>query len=82
MREAARLQSFDDAFCFITSDEDSQNTKVGIGLDMIGEAVPPLLGEAFALKVACALETYYERQQSCPEEAYSSENRELGLAAI
>lgn len=48
MREAARLQSFDDDFTFITSEKKDDTTGIGIGMDMIGEAVPPLLGEAFA----------------------------------
>lgn len=53
MREAARLQSFDDDFRFITSPTDSNTTNtIGVGMDMIGEAVPPLLGEAFA-RLAC-----------------------------
>lgn len=56
MREAARLQSFEDDFRFITSatDEDDTST-IGIGLDMIGEAVPPLLGESFAQCILSAL---------------------------
>lgn len=48
MREAARLQSFDDAFTFYTSDKKSVTENIGIGLDMIGEAVPPLLAKAVA----------------------------------
>lgn len=49
VREAARLQSFDDDFRFITSEDDLTDTeRNGVGLDMIGEAVPPLLGEAIA----------------------------------
>jgi DNA (cytosine-5)-methyltransferase 1 len=64
MREAARLQSFDDNFRFITDSEDERDTtNIGIGLDMIGEAVPPLLGEAFASKIARALETYYRKDE-------------------
>lgn len=60
MREAARLQSFDDNFRFITNSKDYRETKnIGIGLDMIGEAVPPLLGAAFANKIARALEAHY-----------------------
>lgn len=53
MREAARLQSFDDDFRFITSancDDDTAN--IGVGMDMIGEAVPPLLAEAIANHLA------------------------------
>jgi DNA (cytosine-5)-methyltransferase 1 len=53
MREAARLQSFDDDFRFITSKSDDFDTKrIGVGLDMIGEAVPPLLAKAIANKVS------------------------------
>jgi DNA (cytosine-5)-methyltransferase 1 len=55
MREAARLQSFEDDFCFITSDARDDTATIGVGMDMIGEAVPPLLGEAFACRVAAAL---------------------------
>lgn len=59
MREAARLQSFDDAFTFITDAKKSNHTtNIGVGLDMIGEAVPPLLGEAFAHEIARALDAY------------------------
>lgn len=60
MREAARLQSFDDAFKFVTSaSDDTETTNIGIGLDMIGEAVPPLLGEVFAREIARALDAHY-----------------------
>lgn len=53
MREAARLQSFDDDFRFITSDNDDMDTaRIGIGMDMIGEAVPPLLAQAIANHLA------------------------------
>ena len=56
MREAARLQSFEDDFCFITSaTRDEDTATIGVGMDMIGEAVPPLLGEAFARRAASAL---------------------------
>src|SRR5262249_51700865 len=42
MREAARLQSFDDEFTFFTSVRTRNlTTNIGVGLDMIGEAVPP-----------------------------------------
>ncbi len=65
MREAARLQSFDDDFRFITDSEDDRDTEnIGIGLDMIGEAVPPLLGTAFASKIAQALEAYYGKEDT------------------
>ena len=57
MREAARLQSFDDDFRFITSDNDMMDTtRIGVGLDMIGEAVPPLLGKAIAEHLANQLD--------------------------
>lgn len=57
MREAARLQSFDDDFKFITSVIKNDDTKtIGVGLDMIGEAVPPLLAENFAHHVAGLLD--------------------------
>ena len=56
MREAARLQSFEDSFRFITSAKAEDDTStIGMGMDMIGEAVPPLLGEAFARRIASAL---------------------------
>lgn len=58
MREAARLQSFDDDFRFITSETDeNETTRVGVGMDMIGEAVPPLLAAAFAKHIARELDT-------------------------
>lgn len=58
MREAARLQSFDDDFRFITSsDDDSDTMRVGIGMDMIGEAVPPLLAKAIANHLADQLDS-------------------------
>ena len=58
MREAARLQSFDDDFRFITSDNETlDTTRPGIGMDMIGEAVPPLLSKAIALHLAAQLDT-------------------------
>tara|TARA_R110000868_G_scaffold387410_2_gene655967 strand:- start:29 stop:1411 length:1383 start_codon:yes stop_codon:yes gene_type:complete len=57
MREAARLQSFDDDFRFITSaDRDDETSNIGVGLDMIGEAVPPLLAEAIANHLANQLD--------------------------
>jgi DNA-cytosine methyltransferase len=53
IREAARLQSFDDDFKFITTEDDTADTeRMGVGLDMIGEAVPPLLGKAIAKETA------------------------------
>jgi DNA (cytosine-5)-methyltransferase 1 len=57
MREAARLQSFDDEFRFITSATELRETsRVGVGMDMIGEAVPPLLGLAIANHLASKLD--------------------------
>jgi DNA (cytosine-5)-methyltransferase 1 len=56
MREAARLQSFDDEFTFLTSvGTRNLTTNIGIGLDMIGEAVPPLLASAIAKEVQTLL---------------------------
>lgn len=58
MREAARLQSFDDDFRFITSMTDgSDKTRIGLGMDMIGEAVPPNLSQAIAMHIASQLDT-------------------------
>ncbi|MCL7743716.1 DNA cytosine methyltransferase [Guyparkeria hydrothermalis] len=60
MREAARLQSFDDDFRFVTSMTDSNNTtRIGVGMDMIGEAVPPTLSEAIAKHLASQLDAHY-----------------------
>jgi DNA (cytosine-5)-methyltransferase 1 len=57
MREAARLQSFDDDFRFITSDNDDMDTeRIGVGMDMIGEAVPPSLAQAIASHLAAQLD--------------------------
>lgn len=57
MREAARLQSFDDDFRIITSSESNDNTsRIGVGMDMIGEAVPPKLSEAIAIELASQLD--------------------------
>ena len=59
MREAARLQSFDDAFTFYTSDKPKRQTEnIGVGMDMIGEAVPPLLAKAIANTVAIHLDEH------------------------
>ncbi len=59
MREAARLQSFDDAFTFYTSDNPAKATEnIGVGLDMIGEAVPPLLARAIGETVAVHLDEH------------------------
>lgn len=65
MREAARLQSFDDAFTFITSADPRRRTeRIGIGLDMIGEAVPPFLGKAIAETVAARLDAARDGRSS------------------
>ena len=57
MREAARLQSFDDDFRFVTSmTDDNDTTRIGLGMDMIGEAVPPNLSQAIATHLACQLD--------------------------
>jgi DNA (cytosine-5)-methyltransferase 1 len=59
MREAARLQSFDDDFRLITTDNDDvDTTRVGIGMDMIGEAVPPMLSQAIAAHLASQLDAH------------------------
>lgn len=70
MREAARLQSFDDNFKLLTSaDKPNETANIGIGIDMIGEAVPPSLGEAFARHVAPVLEAYYAQPEHQPAQA-------------
>ncbi|UIN20804.1 DNA cytosine methyltransferase [Herbaspirillum frisingense] len=57
MREAARLQSFDDDFRLITSaNDDLDTTRLGVGMDMIGEAVPPQLSQAIANHLAAQLD--------------------------
>lgn len=57
MREAARLQSFDDDFRFVTSmSNDNDTARTGIGMDMIGEAVPPKLSQAIATHLAAQLD--------------------------
>jgi DNA-cytosine methyltransferase len=57
MREAARLQSFDDDFRFVTSlTDDNDTTRIGLGMDMIGEAVPPNLSQAIATHLSSQLD--------------------------
>ncbi|HHQ4680790.1 TPA: DNA cytosine methyltransferase [Aeromonas veronii] len=57
-REAARLQSFPDSFKFITDKNDTTKTeKNGIAIDMIGEAVPPVLAMKIALHIARELDS-------------------------
>ena len=59
MREAARLQSFDDDFRLVTYDTDEEETtRVGVGMDMIGEAVPPMLSQAIAAHLATQLDAH------------------------
>lgn len=61
MREAARLQSFDDDFRFVTSmTNDTDTSRMGIGMDMIGEAVPPNLAQAIATHLATQLDARSE----------------------
>lgn len=57
IREAARLQSFDDDFRFVTSMTDDNDTaRIGLGMDMVGEAVPPNLSQAIAEHLASQLD--------------------------
>lgn len=57
MREAARLQSFDDDFRFVTSmTDDTDTTRIGVGMDMVGEAVPPNVSQAIAMHLASQLD--------------------------
>jgi DNA (cytosine-5)-methyltransferase 1 len=58
MREAARLQSFDDGFTFHTAKKAGRSEKIGIGLDMIGEAVPPLVGKVIGEAVAAQIDAH------------------------
>lgn len=65
MREAARLQSFDDDFRIVTSMKDDNSTsRIGVGMDMIGEAVPPKLSEAIALQLASQLDANISDKKS------------------
>ena len=65
MREAARLQSFDDDFRFITSADNLHDTeRIGVGMDMIGEAVPPKLAQAIAEHIVTLIER--EEMQKSP----------------
>jgi DNA (cytosine-5)-methyltransferase 1 len=71
VREAARLQSFDDDFYFETTEQsESRNISIGIAMDMIGEAVPPVLGQAIANQIVARLDDY----------ALSSEGKEKTLS--
>lgn len=68
MREAARLQSFDDDFRFITSPNNPKDTeRIGVGMDMIGEAVPPLLAKAIATHIAGLLDQEKAKLTDFPE---------------
>ncbi|WP_213999651.1 DNA cytosine methyltransferase [Arsukibacterium sp.] len=63
-REAARLQSSPDSFKFITSETDLNSTnRLGVAIDMIGEAVPPLLASKIAEKIAKELDALNESSQ-------------------
>lgn len=77
MREAARLQSFEDDFRFITSEMNGDTTRIGIGMDMIGEAVPPLLGEAFAREVCVRLDRYHTRKEKSEPQAHIDNARAM-----
>lgn len=75
MREAARLQSFDDDFRFITSVKDeTDTTRVGIGMDMIGEAVPPLLAQAIATHLAEQLDARDASAKATPKQKVGTGN--------
>ncbi|WP_411838906.1 DNA cytosine methyltransferase [Paracoccus sp. ME4] len=65
LREGARLQSFPDHFCFVGNQEDIAC--------QIGNAVPPLLGEALARAVRKALNS------SCSVKDHILEQTEIGL---
>lgn len=70
MREAARLQSFDDDFRFLTSEKEGMDsTRLGIGMDMIGEAVPPMLSRAIANHLADQLDARALSQAKQPAQA-------------
>lgn len=72
MREAARLQSFDDDFRLVTSMTDDNDTaRIGLGMDMIGEAVPPNLSQAIAAHLAAQLDA---REASPKSKAKSLNN--------
>lgn len=81
MREAARLQSFDDDFRFITSDNDMMDTtRIGVGMDMIGEAVPPLLGKAIAEHLANQLDARGATEAKTPARASERKERKVANA--
>jgi len=64
MREAARLQSFDDDFRFVTSmTDDNDTTRIGSGMDMVGEAVPPNLSQAIAMHLAAQLDALHQARK-------------------
>ena len=81
MREAARLQSFDDDFRFVTSETDeTSTTKLGIGMDMVGEAVPPLLSKAIAMHLAAQLDARAEPPASAAAKSASKEKTEANAS--
>lgn len=61
-REAARLQSFPDSFKFITHEYDSSKTnRLSVSLDMIGEAVAPLLSKKIAENILKVLDKHIDK---------------------
>lgn len=76
MREAARLQSFDDDFRFVTSlDDETDTTRVGVGMDMIGEAVPPQLSQAIATHLAAQLDSRDGSAKSTAKTTHCAANK-------
>jgi len=75
MREAARLQSFEDDFTFLTSNNGrGLTTNIGVGIDMIGEAVPPFLSKAIAQEIEtllrqCTESTKFQKQNPLKSKA-------------
>jgi DNA (cytosine-5)-methyltransferase 1 len=61
VREAARLQTFPDDFKFVTGD-DPLKLRIGVAMDMIGEAVPPLLARSLATRIAEHLDAAPQRE--------------------
>jgi site-specific DNA-cytosine methylase len=68
MREAARLQSFDDDFRFVTSIENERKQRIGVGMDMIGEAVPPLLSQAIASEIIQIIDEANAEAEGCSQQ--------------
>jgi DNA (cytosine-5)-methyltransferase 1 len=74
VREAARLQSFPDRFTF-------SDVAMGPAFRMIGNAVPPLLAQAFAESfIACDAELASRRRQT--QQAQLSEEEWMRLAPL